>query len=307
MDTPVATATGTDGVYVPGPVTSTQPETPERYGPGVRVTAATVAGVVAGVLLLNGAEVGAGFAFGQAEHREWTTVFWGDHWAWRAMWSVVTTYLAGFLAGMIARGRAVLVGSLVGAPSAVVWAVIAFAGWTGHFLLTDSPTDVPMGYRIVGSLLALATIPVSVAGSVTGAPFGAANGPHFDRRRGTLLGVRWYHYLWLPFPVHVFCGQAAWAAMYGFRWLVAAWKTGPSLFTVIPGFFFAGMLMTLQLTVTGAFRAYEALAGFESDESTQAPVWRRVLKFGFGYPLAAVALQAGIVLVQVGLARLFGK
>lgn len=278
----------------------------ERYGALVRVAAATGTGLIAGVLLMNAAQVGAGFAFGERLPDHLAVILWGEHWAWRGVWSMTATFLAGFLAGMIARRRGALVGGLVGTPSAIVWGIVALTGWLGHFPGGTSAMDVPMGYRIIACVLTLATVPMCIAGARAGVPFGAANGPHFDGRRGTLLGVRWYHYLWLHLPLHLLAVQASWALMYSFNWLVLSWKAGPSVFGVIPGLFLMGMVATMHLTTRGALRAYEALADLDDDQPVRSPVWKRVATFGFGYPLAACALQLGITLLHGGVSRLFG-
>ena len=281
-----------------------------RYGPGTRTAIAVIAGVVAGALMISSAGVGAGYAVNEVGSRIWTPMVWGDHWAWRAVWSVVTSFTAGFIAGMIARQRPGRVGALVGAVSVLVWGAMALAGWTGHLPNSPAPLELPLGYRIVATLLTLVTVPASMAGATAGVPFGAVNGPHFDARRGTLLGVRWYHFVWLPVLLHVYAAEATYAAMYSFGWLVNVWKAGMSFFSFVPFLFLAASYWTLTLMGTGLFKAYEALAGFDQGDSAgaaQPAVWRRVLKFGIGYPALAVIAQTAINLVHFGLARLVGR
>ena len=276
----------------------------DRYARFVRWTAAVISGAVAGVLLVNSMQVGVAFALGE-DQREWDVLKWGDHWMWRGIASVAATSAAAFIAGMIARRRGRLIGALSAVPSAIYWALIAYAGWVGHIPGTTAATDVPLGYRIVAALLALSTVPCGAAFGREGAAYGHANARHFDARRGTLLGIRWYHFLWLPLLIHMMLMTAAFGCVYGFQWLTAVWSSGMSMFAIVPVIFLMAMLATLQVLGNGALGAYQALAGF--DDGSGASTFRRVMKFGFGYTVATALAQSAISLVHFGLGVLLGK
>jgi hypothetical protein len=265
-------------------------------------------GIIAGVWLASSMQVGA--AFGTSGHAEsdWTILQWGDHWMWRAVASLVATSLAAFVAGMVARRRGSAVGILSALPTTLYWAFISYSGWTGHLPGSDSPVDVSLGYRIVASLLVLATLPLAAGSGKEGVAYGRANAVHFDSRRGSLLGIRWYHFLWLPVLIHLMIITAAFGVIYGFQWVVVAWRNGFSFLGFIPFLFVMAMLGTLQLLATGAMRTYEALAGFDDTTGMSvASVARRVLKFGFGYTLATIAAQGVISVVHFGLNTLIHK
>jgi hypothetical protein len=272
-----------------------------RYSLGVRAVAGVVVGVLASILIITSIQVGAGIAFHE-DTRDWSPLMWGQHWAWRAAWGLVATYFAGFLGGLVSRDRGTLVGVLGALPSAAFWALVAYSGWTGHFP-NGGAVDIPIGYRLAATLVALATLPLAAMAGTVGAEYGAANATHFDSRRATLFGIKWYQYLWLPILLHLLIVQATWAAMYSFGWLVASWQSGFSFFFSIPAMFMMAMLGTWHLMGLGAFRAYEALAGFDSDDNRSTA--KRVLLYGFGYPLAAAVAQSAISLVQYGLTKLF--
>ena len=271
-----------------------------------RYVAATLVGFLVGILNVSSIQVGVAWGFEGLNPTNWNLLLWGDHWVWRAIASAVATTTAGFLAGMVARHRGTGVAIACMAPSAAYWAFVAWAGWAGHAPLPGfGEVYLPLGFRIVATILALVTLPLAGAAGREGAAYGRANAEHFDARRGTLLGVRWYHFIWLPLLIHPMIVTATFGAVYGFQWFALALRNGFSFLVLIPTFFYVAMLLTLQLLGTGAFRTYEALAGFTDDTGT--PVWRRVLKFGFGYTALTVLAQAAVTLVHYGLAASLRK
>jgi hypothetical protein len=277
----------------------------------VRSAAAVLAGVVAGVLMISSMKDGAEFMFpGEEAYDHWSLVRWGEHWAWRVALGLLATYFAGFIAGLAARRLGRRHGMLSAVPSAALWAWITWAAWTGRAGLAPqaSPLEMPLGWKLAASSLALLVLPVGAAGGAAGAPFGAANGPHYDARRRSLLGVRWYHFVWIYPVVHVLVLQSTWAGMYGLGWTVKAWQAALSMFNIVPMLFTVGIWMTLVLAWTGAWRAYEALAGFDDEAGPRLrayPTPVRVVVHGIGWPLGAAAIQAIIAAIHYGLAKLF--
>lgn len=278
---------------------------PDRYGGFLRLCGAVASGVIWGYVLVESVKTGVALAVDGRQPEGPAIVFWQEHWVWRTLASLAATGAAAFVAGMVARRRGVLVGILSGLPTAAYWGFVAYVGWTGDTLGLGDAEDLSLGYRIIAIVLALASVPCSVACAKEGTAYGHANAEHFDSRRGTFLGIRWYQFLWLPVLLHLMILTAAFGAVHGSLWLIAAWKTGLSVFSIVPALFYLGMLGTLQLLATGAWRSYEVLAGFEECSATLAV--GRVLKFGFGYLIAAGIAQAAIVAVQVGLAALLQK
>jgi hypothetical protein len=271
----------------------------ERYRT-VRLGVGSLAGVLAGLLLIDSMQKGAHFALGGDATSPWEVLKWGNHWAWRAVWSAVATLGASFLAGMIARRHGRRVGAVTAIPSALVWAAVAYFAIGGRLAVGE----IPLGYRIAAVVLALVTVPLGSAGGAAGAPFGLANAGHFDGRRRTVLGVRWYHLIWLPFLLNLLVMQATWALMYSSGWVATAWSAGMFGGSILPMLFLMGMFSVTQLLARGAFGTYEALADFTSED--RRPVWRRVLLYGVGYPAAAGVAQTAIAAVHLGLAKLFG-
>ena len=267
-----------------------------RYPAGIRSTGAVLAGLAAGVLIINSMQVGAKFALERSSPMGWGTLMWGNHWAWRGAASLVATAAASFVAGMIARRHGAIVAVCAALPSAAIWALVAYAGWRGHAPFLSAHIAIPLGYQIVASLLVFATLPVAAAAGSAGAPFGAVNGRHFDLRRAALLGIKWYHFLWIPFLLHAMVLEASFGAVYGFNWLLVAWRSAMSLLVVVPAVFLIAIATALECLGKGAFATYEALAGF--DDPMDRPVWVRVLRFGLGSAVLTALVEAATVLVQ---------
>jgi hypothetical protein len=273
-----------------------------RYGRIGRGFAAIIVGVVAGILLLLSVQTGVGLALegSRLQRDNWFWLQWGNHWMWRGVASVAVTFAASFLCGMIARRRGATLAMVAAIPTIAFWAFIAYVGWRNPSSASD--LHVPIAYRIIATLLVLATLPIAASGGAAGEPYGRANAAHFDERRWTLLGISWYHYLWLPVLIHLMIVCTAFGAVYGFQWLALAWKSGMSFFVFIPIVFYVAMFSTLSLVGQGAFRTYEALAGFDDDSGL--PRWKKVLKYGFGFTALAALAQIAIVLLHSGMAKL---
>lgn len=266
--------------------------------------AAVISGNVAGYLLIVVMNGGANLALSPGPDARWDFAVWDNHWVWRTIWSGVATWLGGFLSGMIARKQGRLYGILSALLAALYWATFSLGSW--HVPIPGFPGwgSMAIGYRISSTVLAIVTIPLGAAGGAVGAPFGEANGVHFDSRRRSFLGVRWYHFLWLPILMTLLVVQSTWAFMYGFEWFIRMWQVH-SLFSFVPLLFLTAMVITMQWSLIGVWRAYEALAGF--DDGNARFVWRRVLLYGIGFPLAAAVAQAAVVAAQYGLTRLVAK
>jgi hypothetical protein len=114
---------------------------------------------------------------------------------------------------------------------------------------------------------------------------------HFDSRRYTLLGIKWYHYIWIPIVLHLILLQGSYAGLYFLTWLKVLWKAGFSIFQwIIPGIFTFALWGTLYLMGIGIYKAYLILAGLESVPS-KGKAFIKVLQYAIGFPLIAAALQ----------------
>jgi len=261
-----------------------------------RRVGAAVSGCFAGLFMSGAIQAGAQFFYSDENPYEtWGIFFWGDHWRLRAVASLTAAAWAGFLAGVIARGRGDLLGAVSVLPAAALW--VASSAWAWQ-----SGLDYPLYDKLLGAFLAVAMPIVAFKTGARGAALGAAFGGHFDSRSGTLLGIKWFHYLWAPIVFNVLVVQSAWALIYGSRWLFLSMAARPLVFSIIPTFFFIGIIGTLLLTYVGLSKAYSILAGI--DRGVHSP-GIAVLKFGCGLPFIAVLIQGLIRGLHYFVTRLF--
>jgi len=173
------------------------------------------------------------------------------------------------------------------------------------FVDVRGEVETSIGNKLAASLLVLTIIPFACYGGSAGEEQGKTLAEHFDSRRFTLLGIKWYHYLWLPVLIQLLLVQASWASLYGFEWLRNTWRSGLGLVSILPWIFTAAIWWTLTIMAIGAERCYRVLSGLDEIPSAGSRAFQ-VLKYGFGFPLLAAILQTIITLVNYGLLKLLG-
>jgi hypothetical protein len=234
--------------------------------------------------------------------------FWGEHWALRVVASWAAAIGAGYLAGLAARRRGRIIALISALPVTLCWLVMTIFVWRDQwfFFPKDTEIQVSIGNKLAASLLVLTILPFTAWAGSLGEQDGQTHGTHFDARRFSLLGIKWYHYLWLPFVVYLWLVQASWAVFFGFEWLKASWKSSFSLSSFVPVAFTFMIWSTLALMWKGAAKAYVVLSGLELLPTARERAYS-VLRNGVGLLILAALLQFGIQLLALGLAKLFGS
>ncbi len=277
-----------------------------KHGPTARAFAAVICGVLAGMLIPGALANGCLFYFPEERHSgaPWL-FFWGEHWAIRVLASWASAIGAGFIAGMVARQRGRIWAAVAALPSTFCWLAIALIGWMQKVPFVEGRFEVEtsIGNKLAASLLVFTIIPFACYGGSAGEEESKAVAEHFDSRRFTLLGIKWYHYFWLPILIQLQLTQASWAFLYGFEWLRNTWRSGISLISIVPWIFTIAIWWTLSIMGDGAVKCYRVLSGLEEIPSVRSRAFQ-VLKYGFGFLLLAAALQAIITLVHYGLLKL---
>src|SRR6266496_2936994 len=229
-----------------------QPGTAEvaKHGSISRAFAGVICGVVAGMLIPGALASGCLFYFPEEKHADATWLFlWGEHWAIRVFASWVSAIGAGFVAGLVARQRGQIWAGVAALPSTLCWLAIAVIGWMQKvpFFEDRFQVETSIGNKLAASLLVLTVIPTACYGGLAGEKESKAVGEHFDSRRFTLIGIKWYHYLWLPILIQLQLTQASWAFLYGFEWLRNTWRSGFSLISIVPWIFTIAIWWTLSI------------------------------------------------------------
>lgn len=273
-----------------------------------RQVAAIICGSLAGGLLSNSFGAGLMLRFlGEDTGRLWGTFIWGEHWFLRVVAALTSAAWAGLMVGLIARRSSRILAALAVIPALLCWIAVSYVSWTGSFPFTEDGLDihVSIGNRLAALAIILFLIPAAISAVGTGAELGEELGNHFDSRRCTLLGIKWYHYLWIPFLMHFYGVEIAYIGVYLGEWYKVTIRAGFSMFgSIIPMIFTVAIYLVLRLMFIGAMRSYRLLAVLEAGASRGA-VTIGVLKYGFGGALLTAACQAGIEIVHYGLVKLF--
>lgn len=280
-----------------------------RYGLVTRGICAIFFGIIVGSLLPAAFHVGISYHFpDEKEAQTWGLLLWAEHWAVRVVASSVGTVIAGFLVGLVARRKGGILSAIAAIPTVICWLAIAIFGWTEQvpFFTETRTVDISIGNKLAASLLVLTTTPFAYWSGSQGEETGNRFGNHFDSRRWSLLGIKWFHFIWITLFLYFVMIQTSFVALYGFEWMKALWRSDVgflSLRSIVPTLFTAMVWGTLFILWFGLSKSYMALSGMDEIQST----WARaltVLKYGFGAFILSAALQAGISYLHYGLVKL---
>lgn len=266
---------------------------------------AFICGMLAGLLLSSSLTSGLHYRFqSEISLTPWGILFWGEHWFIRAVASCICAAWAGFIAGTISRSKGNIVGMLAVFPSWIVWTIALYAGIVGHIPFVGPEIYISIGNKLFTFIVLIVLFPIAWFSGLAGEETGKEYAEHFDSRPHTLLGIKWYHYLWIPIILNLIVMQGGYAGLYFLTWVKASYKVGPfntlgMLITAIPTIL---IFLTLWLMYTGVVRSYKILAGFENVESK----WRAfmlILKYAIGFQLLAALAESGIEMAHYYLAK----
>jgi len=280
-----------------------------RHGLIARGIGAVILGIIVGTLLPAAFQVGISYHFpDEKEAQTWGFILWGEHWAIRVVVSWAGIVAAGFIVGLVARKKGSMLAALASIPTLICWLAIAAIGWTEQipFMSETRAVDISIGNKLAASLLVLTTIPFAIWSGNQGEEISSVYGEYFDSRRWTLLGIKWFHFIWIPLLVYIVMMQTSYVALYGFQWLKAMWRADASFISVssiVPTVFTLMVWGTLYIMWFGMFKSYMALSGLDEIPSSGARAIA-VLKYGVGGLILAAVLQAGIAYLHYGLIKL---
>ena len=259
----------------------------------IRKLFAIISGLLAGGLLSSAISTGLRYRFpDEFESFDWGMLIWGEHWFLRTLVSLVCAAWAGYIAGVIGREKGKELAIIAVLPSWAFWAYTEYMALTGHFPLFDvGDFYVSIGNKLAMGFIIIAMFPVAWIAGSQGEIIGQEFSTHFDSRKYTLLGIKWYHYIWIPIVLQLILLQGSYAGLYFLTWLKALWKAGFSIFHwIIPGIFTLALWGTLYLMGIGIMKTYLILAGFEEVPS-KGKAFIKVLQYAIGFQIVAGALQ----------------
>lgn len=270
----------------------------------IRKFFAIITGVIAGALLSMA--IGAGLLHRFPDEFKLTTwgVLWGEHWFLRALASIICSAWAGFITGIIAREKGKILAVVAVLPSWIFWVIAEYTALTGHLpLFNTGDFFISLGNKISMGFIILAIFPVAWHSGAQGEIIGQEYSAFFDSRKHTLLGIKWYHYTWLPIVLYLIVLQGSFAGLYFLTWLKALWKTGFSLLgSIIPTIFTLMIYGTLYLMAIGVQKTYLILAGFE-EFSSKGRAAVKVIQYAIGFQIIAGILQSVIEYIHYLIAK----
>jgi hypothetical protein len=270
-----------------------------RFRSWMRSIFAVLCGVIAGAAIPNSLAVGFKWLFPMEP--DWGPFLWEEHWILRPVASVLAAAGAGFVAGAIARHHGRWIAVCAAFPALLLWAYFGVSAWQEQLLFSDTSMYVSIGNKLAITLIVAVLLPVAWFAGVAGEELGADYAVHFDSSSASLLGIKWYHFLWIPIVLHFVIAQFAWAGLYGFEWMKMTWRAGPTLGSLLPSVFVMMIWGTFMLMFHGLVTAYKTLSGIDAPKGSVAG---SVVRHAVGLPLLAGILQVVVMALHAGLVQL---
>ena len=273
----------------------------------IRKILAVLSGSIAGSLLSMAICAGLRYRFpDEFKSLDWGILLWGEHWFLRAVVSLMCAAWAGFIAGIIGRERGSILAIVAVLPSWIIWVIAEYAALTGTLPFFDiGEFYVSLGNKISMGVIILAMLPIAWNSGTQGQIIGQDYADYFDSRRHTLLGIKWYHYIWLPILMYLIVMQGSYIGLYFLLWMKALWKSGFNMLaSIIPTIFTLMLYGTLYLMGIGVKKTYLILAGFDEVVS-RGTATKQVLRYAIGYQIIAVALQSLIEYIHFLIGKWF--
>ena len=263
-----------------------------------------LAGIIAGLLVSASMDTGANLFFEQSDENFYFSdlILWGDHWFLRAIASLSCTLWGGFIGGLTARRRGSLVGLFSSIPTSLVWLSYLIVSFSGYFEFGDNYfevyTTIPL--QIMSILIIIGSFIIGYIGGEAGEGFSSEFSNYFDQRKHSLFAIKWYHYLWIPIPLHLIVMQSGWVILYSTDFLYWYWADP---FSILPSIFLIPLYGSLYITVNGLSKSYMILSGIDKIPNLKER-FLGVLKFGCGMPILAVLIQTVVTLIGYGISKI---
>lgn len=269
----------------------------------VRYVCGAIGGVITAFLLSMAILKGTEYTFIEELlfTNTWGVLFWGEHYIIRTIWSLTATVGGAIVGGLIARRRGLMIGLLTSVPTILVW-LSAIVLWVFE-IDADSEIDyglMSLGNKVASILIPLLTVPISVMAGGIGEIVAGEHSHHFDARKHSFLGIKWYHHLWVWIVLYFYVIQSAWIINYGFAWYQEFIGDFFLWGNILPSICLTVILATFVLTFDGIAKAYDRLTDYQRDYSKRETI-KGVLLYGFGFPILAMIAQQLIVLIYFGI------
>ena len=251
-------------------------------------------GIILGLGVTDSILRGATYVFPNEEEL-WSLAFWGDHYFLRITASCLGTLFGSFAAGCIAKFRGRLCGVLSALPTSIFWPSMVIV----YFACQPDVARMSFGQWIVIALLTALSPTIGFYGGGLGASVRNSNPQLFESRRNTVLGVKWFHWLWLM-TVIGWTGALATYSIYQGLWLLFGLRLSSSLFNVALGLVGILIFLSIFYLFTGLYKTFFLLISGYREGISRGRIALRILGWTIGIWLIVGVLQwvANLIFVK---------
>lgn len=241
-------------------------------------------GILIGFVITDGIQRGALFVFPQ-EKGDWAPGFWGSHHILRVIASIIGTFFGGYVAGCIGKFRGGLCGFLSALPTLIFWLFI------GGFALKEFESfELTLGHWAVIIILIVASPIIGLHSGKLGALIRLENPEVFESRKNIILGIKWYHWVWLIFVIGWIGVFVTYSAFQGI-WMLFGFRLSTSLHNILPGLVGILIFLSLFFLFMGTYKTFYLLSSGHRQGISSGRIAFRILGWTVGIWTIVGALQ----------------
>lgn len=251
-------------------------------------------GILIALSITDAIHRGASFVFPE-ESKDWMLGFWGDHHILRIIASVLGTLFGSFVAGCIAKFRGGLCGLLSALPTTIFW--IFVGGFVFKFL---PDIEISLANWIVIIVLVISSPIVGFYFGKIGAIVRLDNPGIFESRKYTILGIKWYQWLWLYFVIGWIGALATYSIFQGL-WVLFSIRFLASLYNVLAGLVGIIIFLSIFYLFMGMYRTFYLLSLGHRDDISSGRIAYKILGWTVGISCIVGFLQylADLILIKL--------
>ncbi len=285
--------------------------------PKIRLVAASFVGACITYIFSFASERFAQNVFLQEE--AWGILFWGNHYIYRLVIAILSAGIGACIAGIIARRKGALIGVITTVPTFLTLGIFFY------FLVYPNKNELETSNIVMLIVWGSVILPISYFMGEMGQEISKSLGSHFDSRKYSFLGAKWYHYFWLSISIiYSYCLLliCIGSLFKGINYLPEAWELGIGKFIgaiISIGLMFPIYFYSIKIIFLSFISGFLSLCNLSNNRMPQSPFLNALLYF-FGIPIAlnltaliAVFLLGknfilGLIIIGISLALLaWGK
>lgn len=270
----------------------------------LRIFGAILCGIIAGILLISAIDRGAYLYFVEKD-KEWNSFSW-DNWFIRTLASIIASCWGAFIAGLISRTKGKLVGVLSAITSLAFWLFYFYGQLNGEINIGIGVIEIESNTvsKIMAIVLAFVNIITGYIAGGFGNEISNKHNKYFDERKYSILGVKWYHYIWTPFIIYFILIQGFFVAFYVLEKMYFLFQLPEySLAGIIFNILASLAAISIYVSYKALTNSYKILSGIEYSHTNSEKV-KKLIGYLFGFPILSLAIQFGTYYLELGVYNL---